>query len=343
MPLHRRRPATARLALARLSTLALGLAMGLLLGLIPTRTAHTAPAWQTFASPEDRPRADTGAARLVFLRPAQRQDAGVPAEVFVDGRLHTALLPGGFSEIEVCPGGITVDIARPLGADPRPGPATRVEAAERQTRYLLVPAPEAPGAAVRTIGAAQAQALLPELRRQTHVLSRVMPSGPCPVHAEPAPVPAALHVASPLPAQQAAAPPPSPRAPQRYTLSAETLFTFNGSRPQHLSEQGQAQIVRLARRLKDDLQPSQQVLVQGHSDPMGQPALNQRLSLERAETVRQILINSGLPARQVRAEGLGSSQPLVKNCARLATQRDEQLGCNRPNRRVEITVTPPKP
>jgi len=136
-------------------------------------------------------------------------------------------------------------------------------------------------------------------------------------------------------------PPPEP-AHSKYTLSAEMLFNFGGSKPQHLSEQGQTQIVRLGKRIKEQLKPGQVIVVRGHTDPMGSEELNQRLSLERAQTVSRILVNSGLPAKQLRTEGLGSAELLVKDCQQVAKTRDAKLNCNRPNRRVEITVNPAK-
>ena len=153
----------------------------------------------------------------------------------------------------------------------------------------------------------------------------------------PTPMPAPVAVPAPVVSR-----PPPEQAVSKYTLSAEMLFTFSGSKPQHLSEQGQTQIVRVGKRIKEQLKPGQVIVVQGHTDPMGSVALNRRLSLERAQTVSRILVNSGLPARQLRAEGLGSSELLVKDCHQVAKTRDAKLNCNRPNRRVEITVNPAK-
>lgn len=295
------------------------------------------PPWETFASPLERPRAAPvePVARLLFLRPNSPDNSRVPTDIFINGRLHAALLPGGFAEVDVCQGSIRLS----LGGQGTHGLSRRteqtVQARAGQTTYVQV---QAPGAAepLTTAGdAEQARAQLSGLRRQTHAISRV-PAADCPALP---PAPVAVAVAPPPPPPPAA---PPVAYPTRYTLSAEMLFSFGGSKPQDLSEQGQTQIVRMARQIKQQLRPGQTVVVQGHTDPTGSVALNKRLSLERAETVKRILVNGGLSAPEVRAEGLGPSQLLIPNCDRIATNREQKINCNRPNRRVEITIAPTK-
>jgi OOP family OmpA-OmpF porin len=145
------------------------------------------------------------------------------------------------------------------------------------------------------------------------------------------------------PAQADPEPPAAPAAEptplkRRHNFSAELLFRFGGYRVEDLTPQGHAEIVKLARVIKEQSRQVQSVLVQGHTDPMGTAASNLRISRERAETVRKILLNSGLPARKVQAEGRGSSDLLVTDCKPKATSRQDRLACNAPNRRVEILV-----
>lgn len=320
------------------------------------------PPWQTFASLDERPRAQVSQdlSRLLFLRPRSMQDTGAPVDVWVEGRFHTTVLPGAFSETEVCPGNRWIELASQGKAGPSAKSPFTLASQPRQTVYVLIQT-KAGAATQSTLSNQQAQALLPELRRQSHALSRVPSAQDCqplpvmkaeraaePVAAAasvpavvPVPVPAMVAAPVPVPSPVVSRPAAEP-AVSKYTLSAEMLFTFSGSKPQHLSEQGQTQIVRLGKRIKEQLKPGQVIVVQGHTDPMGPVELNRRLSLERAQTVSRILVNSGLPARQLRAEGLGSSELLVKDCQQVAKTRDAKLNCNRPNRRVEITVNPAK-
>ena len=75
--------------------------------------------------------------------------------------------------------------------------------------------------------------------------------------------------------------------------------------------------------------PSYKISVEGHTDSTGSPQLNERLSQQRAESVRQALVSGGLDASRITAEGFGASQPVTTN----ATRAGRQL-----NRRVEIVV-----
>ena len=72
-----------------------------------------------------------------------------------------------------------------------------------------------------------------------------------------------------------------------------------------------------------------EVQVTGHTDRVGTEADNDRLSLERAQTVRDMLVQRGLKASFIRAVGRGAREPLVPAPA----QQPEPK-----NRRVEVIV-----
>jgi outer membrane protein OmpA-like peptidoglycan-associated protein len=71
------------------------------------------------------------------------------------------------------------------------------------------------------------------------------------------------------------------------------------------------------------------VRVEGHTDSTGPDAVNQRLSQERAETVRGYLIDQGVSPRRLTARGYGSSRPLIEGESDRALSR---------NRRVEFVI-----
>ncbi len=73
-----------------------------------------------------------------------------------------------------------------------------------------------------------------------------------------------------------------------------------------------------------------QVNIIGHTDNSGNDALNQPLSLQRAETVRDYLAARGVPSSQMTVAGRGSREPLAGN--------DSEQGRAR-NRRVEILLS----
>ena len=72
-----------------------------------------------------------------------------------------------------------------------------------------------------------------------------------------------------------------------------------------------------------------EVQVTGHTDRVGSDADNDRLSLQRAESVRTMLIQNGIKAPFIRAVGRGEREPLVPTA-------DEQPEAR--NRRVEVTL-----
>jgi OmpA-OmpF porin, OOP family len=72
-----------------------------------------------------------------------------------------------------------------------------------------------------------------------------------------------------------------------------------------------------------------EVQITGHTDRLGSVADNDRLSVERAQAVREMLIQRGLRSGLIRAVGRGEREPLVPT-------PDEQSEPR--NRRVEVIV-----
>lgn len=70
-------------------------------------------------------------------------------------------------------------------------------------------------------------------------------------------------------------------------------------------------------------------MLEGHSDSVGNDAVNLALSEKRAQNVRNALLARGLPADRLTARGYGKSRPLAPN--------DTELG-RKLNRRVELIV-----
>ena len=140
---------------------------------------------------------------------------------------------------------------------------------------------------------------------------------------EPAPV-AVVKQPEPIPAPVA---PPAPRT-EKYTLSANELFTFDSS----AVRQPQAKLDEIAIALKGDGSPDEIAIV-GYTDRLGSDDYNQKLSERRAIAVKNYLISKGIDSGRLRAEGRGENDPVVmcdeKNKAAL-------ISCLSPNRRVEI-------
>lgn len=79
----------------------------------------------------------------------------------------------------------------------------------------------------------------------------------------------------------------------------------------------------------------------GHTDTGGAAELNQRLSQQRANIVRDFLISKGVPADQVTAKGYGETQPVVNDFPEgngdIPGQPDSPL--RQQNRRIEFKIT----
>lgn len=73
--------------------------------------------------------------------------------------------------------------------------------------------------------------------------------------------------------------------------------------------------------------PDLRLRIEGHTDNTGSDATNQALSQQRAEAVRDYLVEQGISASRLEAVGLGSSQPVADNATAEGRQR---------NRRVEL-------
>jgi OOP family OmpA-OmpF porin len=75
--------------------------------------------------------------------------------------------------------------------------------------------------------------------------------------------------------------------------------------------------------------PAPHLTVVGHTDLAGSQEFNDRLSMQRAQTVAGFLIKAGIPARQIETAGRGKREPV----AHTADGVPNQL-----NRRVVITI-----
>ena len=149
------------------------------------------------------------------------------------------------------------------------------------------------------------------------------------------PVDGACPGAAPATASVETAEPPVVPAVQRYTLNADTLFAFNRGDLGGIKPNGKQELTSLAEQLKTFDQLTA-INVIGHTDRLGSADYNNKLSVKRANTVRQYMVNQGLPADKVSADGMGSTQP-VKECAD-DKNKAALIECLQPNRRVEIEL-----
>ncbi len=77
--------------------------------------------------------------------------------------------------------------------------------------------------------------------------------------------------------------------------------------------------------------PQTSIIVEGHTDDRGADAENLRLSQNRADAVKDLLVSRGVINSRIRSIGYGESQPVADNNSAEGRQK---------NRRVEIKVEP---
>ncbi len=142
---------------------------------------------------------------------------------------------------------------------------------------------------------------------------------------------------NPVDPENGVCPPQEPAKPafKRYTLSADALFAFAKGDLSNLNAKGKNDLEQLSVELRKFDQLNS-VKVIGHTDYLGSDDYNNRLSEQRAQTVRQYLINQGLSASKINAVGMGKTQP-VKQCVNTGN-RTALITCLQPNRRVEVEV-----
>jgi outer membrane protein OmpA-like peptidoglycan-associated protein len=81
------------------------------------------------------------------------------------------------------------------------------------------------------------------------------------------------------------------------------------------------------------LDATTQVVIVGHTDSTGSDAINNPLSLQRAQTVRDYLAVRGVPGGRMEIAGRGSREPLADNATEAGRAK---------NRRVEIFLREPQ-
>ncbi|AZC59380.1 OmpA family protein [Pseudomonas chlororaphis] len=252
-------------------------------------------------------------AQVVYYRDAANNQRTDAAHVYIDGEFHTGLLPGGYTRFCVAPGRHTLDAV--IGDAPLYRGKTELKSVAKLDggkTYFVRVLSDASNMSSGGVSRKEAEQQLQHTRLQVHALSRASAVQACDLQEK-----------------------PSAPIYKDYALSGDVLFAFGKSGREDITAAGRRAIAELISQLHREHTTLERILVIGHTDPIGSQAANYTLGQRRASTVRQLLIDGGIPIHVLRASSVGSSEPLVSNCQ---GSRKEQIACNAPNRRVIVRV-----
>jgi len=254
--------------------------------------------------------------RMVFYR--TRQSSSVPgaASIYVNGAYHASIIPGGYSELCMPPGSVELGLKSvEVGTNVKDNldTITVIRNASAQTQFFRVQEAGRGRQVLQPVQATEALREIDGAREQTHTISRVIGAVECSINRNPAPA-----------------------APQTITLAADALFAFGRSDLGAMSATGRASLDALVSRLRSEYIQLDRMNIIGHADPLGQPGPNERLSIDRANTVQQYLSQAGLGSVRMTSEGRGDREPVATQCGRVATP--QAIACHAPNRRVVIDI-----
>lgn len=160
-----------------------------------------------------------------------------------------------------------------------------------------------------------------------------IPLGPRPQLAQAASPP-------PPPPAMAPVPPPPPPQPRNFEIASDGTFIFDKA---ELTPMGRERVEALLQELKRTNVQPRSILIVGYTDPLGSVEYNQRLSVARANAVRDHMVRVGVPASIIQTEGRGKTNLKITEAEcraeGKARNRTELIACLQPNRRVEIRVT----
>jgi OOP family OmpA-OmpF porin len=112
---------------------------------------------------------------------------------------------------------------------------------------------------------------------------------------------------------------------QKVTFGSDELFDFDKAT---LKSGATTALDDLVTKLKSATVLNS-VTVTGHTDGLGGVAYNEKLSVRRADAVRDYLVAHGVPADKIKTAGKGKSEPIADNKTEAGRAK---------NRRVDVEV-----
>lgn len=265
--------------------------------------------------------------RVVFYRVNSEPASGVMS-VYVNGGYQASLQRGAYTALCLPPSSIEVAARRVENGKDVPHEFDVVNALVLKGGEDVFIRVSEQSNGRPMLQAVRADMALPELvktREQLHTLPRV----PHAVACQDAPAKAEAPKATPK---------PEPKVkPQSITLAGDAVFPFGKSAVETISPKGRRLLDHLVDRIKTEFGKVEQLKIHiaGHSDGIGTEARNVQLSKERAQAIKDYFVQGGLSAERITVQGRGAQEPVV-SCGLKPTASN--IACNKPNRRVVVSV-----
>ncbi|MFL9872857.1 OmpA family protein [Paraburkholderia megapolitana] len=121
---------------------------------------------------------------------------------------------------------------------------------------------------------------------------------------------------------------------EQFSLESDALFAFGKSEIDSILPGGKTELDRDIARI-ESRRAVTEIDIVGHTDRIGSATFNESLSLARASTVRDYMVEHGLAKASIHSSGASSSEPVTK-CPRGESRA--VIACLQPDRRVTVTV-----
>jgi outer membrane protein OmpA-like peptidoglycan-associated protein len=117
------------------------------------------------------------------------------------------------------------------------------------------------------------------------------------------------------------------KATKGTTMVMNNLFFESGKATLNINS-SKVELDKLVKMLKEN--PHIKVTITGHTDNVGIPEKNQILSEQRANSIKQYLVQQGIKESNITTKGMGDTKPIADNLTEEGRRK---------NRRIEIEIT----
>lgn len=121
---------------------------------------------------------------------------------------------------------------------------------------------------------------------------------------------------------------------ETHILSVDALFKFDQFTLSAVLPGDKDNLDKFISSLKDKSPRIASITVIGHTDRLGTDSYNDKLGLQRAETIKAYLISEGISS-PINTQSQGKRQPVTTNCSGYG---EKLRACLQPDRRIEVKI-----